>query len=403
MDSWLGQLQAELDRQDANVLLRRLQPVECDGPKIYLHGQEQVNLSSNDYLALSRHHHLQAAAINAISKFGTGAGASRLVSGHRSVHAETESRFARFKHAQAALIFPTGYMANWAVITTLAGRGDLICIDKLNHASLIDAAKASGASLRVFGHRQTGKLARILERHNARQPAGHNRPSRRLIVTDSVFSMDGDCADLPALCDLADQYDAILIVDEAHGTGVLGAMGSGLCELQGVTDRVDIVISTASKAMGGLGGIVTAGRQVIDTLVNQARSFIYTTAVPPAQAAVIDAALEVIRNEPWRRQRVLELATTLGRMLVDMQWAAYTHDPVTPIIPIVVGSSRAALNLADDLQQNGLYAPAIRPPTVVPGTARVRISLRADLEDHHLTRLCDCLARWRRRHGELIR
>lgn len=396
MDSWLGQLQAELDHLKTDHRLRQLQPVEPIGHEIYRDGKRLINLASNDYLALIRHRHLQTAAIEAIRTFGTGAGASRLVSGHLPIHSETESRFAKFKHAEAALIFPTGYMANLAVLATLAGKNDLICVDKLNHASLLDAARASGAKVRVFAHRHTNKLARVLDRHANSSVVGHHRPHRRLIVTDSIFSMDGDCAHLPSLCDLADRYDAILVVDEAHGSGVLGDTGAGLCELQGVSQRVDIVVSTASKAMASLGGIVTARREVIDTLVNRARSFIYTTAVPPAQAAVIGAALDVIRDEPWRRRQVLNLSTKLRRALEDMQLASgCLDDTVTPIVPIVVGTSRAALNLADHLERHGLFAPAIRPPTVGRGAARVRISLRADLESRDLDRLCAALACWR--------
>ena len=395
MTPWLGHLQAELDLLAHEDLLRRLQIAQPHGKTIDRLDRQLINLASNDYLALSHHPHLQAAAIEAIRIHGTGCGASRLVSGHLQLHADVESRFAQFKKAEGALIFPTGYMANLAVITSLAGKGDLVCIDKLDHASLLDGAKASGAVVRVFPHRQIRKLDRLLAAHHQASRVSANRVPRRFIVTDSVFSMDGDCAPLPALCDLAEKYDAILVLDEAHGTGVLGANGAGLCEHLGVAERVDVVMSTASKALGGLGGIVTASQTIIDTIINRARSFIYTTAATPAQVAAIGAALDVVRDEPWRRRRVLELAGRLRNSLSTIgQLDLRQEDPITPIVPIVVGCPRAAMDLANHLQAHGLFAPAIRPPTVAPGSARVRISLRADLDDDDIDRLEGAIKAW---------
>ncbi|MFW6060332.1 MAG: aminotransferase class I/II-fold pyridoxal phosphate-dependent enzyme, partial [Phycisphaeraceae bacterium] len=319
---------------------------------------------------------------------------------------------ATFKHAPAALLLPTGYMANLAVLTALAGPGDLVCLDKLNHASLIDAARATGATVRTFPHLHYARLERLLARCDeaTRLAASPPRPPRRFIVTDTIFSMDGDAADLPALCDLADQYDATLIVDEAHATGVLGDTGAGLCEAQHVTHRVPIVVSTASKALGSLGGIVTASQPVIDTLINRARPLIYTTAVPPAQAAAIGAALEVIRDEPWRRQRLAQMSQQLRTDLLNDGWtlsptdSAITEDnrqsaignrqSPAPIIPLIVQTPERALHLADHLQRAGFLAVAIRPPTVPPNTARVRLSLRADLTDDDLAQLRTALARF---------
>lgn len=387
MDSWLSELRDDLGRLESQDLLRRLRAVEHRGRLVRHGGREMINLAGNDYLGLAGHPRLREAAIEAIRTWGVGAGASRLVSGHTPVHAGVESRFASFKHAQAALIFPTGYAANLAAITALARPGDLVCVDKLNHASLLDAAAASGAQVRVYPHLNLAKLDRLLAR-----AAGS--PIRRFILTDSIFSMDGDVADLPALCDLADRYDAILLVDEAHGTGVLGASGAGLAELQGVAERLDLVVSTASKALGSLGGIVTARQEVIQTLVNRARSFIYSTGVPAAQAATIDAALAVIHDEPWRRDRLKELSQRLRHRLGEMGWlpAAQAAPAVpTPIIALVVGAPAAALALAARLDAAGFLAPAIRPPTVAPGSSRVRLSLRADLQDDDLERLCATL------------
>jgi 8-amino-7-oxononanoate synthase len=388
MDHWLDQTRDDLEQLRAASLLRHLEEVQACGAVLRRCGRELVNLASNDYLGLCGHPRLRQAAIDAIRDHGTGAGASRLVVGHLTAHARAERRFADFKGAQAALLCPTGYMANLAALTTLARPGDLVCLDKLSHASLIDAARASGATMRVFPHRGYGKLERLLA-GAADQADRGQRPARKLIVTDSVFSMDGDSADLPVLCDLADRYDAVLIVDEAHATGVLGPTGRGLAQLQGVCDRIDVTISTASKALGGMGGIVTARREVIDALVNHARSFIYTTAVPPAQAAVIEAALDVVADEPWRRTRLAELSAHLRQLLTPtgLLPANPTANVVTPIVPLVVGTPERALALAGHLAARGLYAPAIRPPTVAPGSARVRISLRADLDDAVVDRL----------------
>ena len=385
MDRWLGQLSDELARRESENLRRHLVAVEPvpGGRLVKCNGRELVNFAGNDYLALATHPHLKQAAIEAIETFGTGSTASRLVSGHQLIHEQVERRFAEFKRAEAALIFPTGYMANLAVLTTLVKDGDLVCLDKLNHASLIDAARACDGEMRVYAHGQFAKLERLLDAH-LNSENSNSKSQNRFIVTDSVFSMDGDTADLSAICDLADRYDAIIIVDEAHATGVLGARGSGLCELLDVHERVDVVVSTASKALGGLGGIVTARREVIDTLINGARSFIYTTGVPPAQVAVIAAALDVIAKEPWRRHRAIELA---GRLRDQLGM----DEGLTPIVPIACGSAENALEMAGRLEKAGFFAPAIRPPTVAPGSARVRLSVGAEIEDDDVNRLCQVL------------
>ncbi len=385
------QLNAELAKRDAVALRRRLCATPTGGRLVRRDGRDLLNLAGNDYLGLSDHPRVKAAAVQATEQLGVGSGASRLVTGHLELHERVEADFASFKHAEAALILPTGYMANLAVLTALARPGDLVCIDKLCHASLIDAAHASRATVRVYPHGDLDKLERLLSRtrqHN------HDAP-RSFIVTDSVFSMDGDTADLPALCDLAERYDAITVVDEAHGTGVLGDGGAGLCEAQSVTGRVDVVISTASKALGGLGGIVTASRAIIDTLVNQARPLIYTTAAPPAQVAAIGAAVEVIRDEPHRRQRLAQLAERFTAALADtgLLPAAKAHglNRVTPIFPLITGGDGAALALAERLRERGLLAIAIRPPTVAPNAARVRMTLRADLTDDDLSQVIDAI------------
>lgn len=382
-------LTRELTDLETRSLRRSLRALPTTGKRVVVDGREMLNLAGNDYLGLADHPRLKAAATAAIEACGVGAGASRLVAGHLELHERVEAEFAAFKHAEAALLFATGYMANLAVLTALVRPGDLVCQDKLNHASLVDAAamaKANGAVVRTYPHGDHGKLERLLDRHHQRSPG-----AGRFVVSDSVFSMDGDTADLAGLCDLAERLGAVLIVDEAHGTGVLGATGAGLAELQGVADRVAVTVSTASKALGGLGGIVTGDRVVIDTLVNRARSMIYTTAIPPAQAAAIGAAVEVVRDEPWRRQRLAVLGERLRKGLTQAGWRGLDQAVATPIVPLVVGEVGLALALAARLRAAGVLGVAIRPPTVAGGSARVRLSLRADLTDGELDAVVDAV------------
>jgi 8-amino-7-oxononanoate synthase len=339
---------------------------------------------------LSQHPKLIQAAVDATQRYGVGSGASRLVSGTHPTHVQVEERFAAFKHAEAALLLPTGYTANLAVLTTLGGPDDLIVMDKLVHASLIDAARASEARVRTFPHLNLERAEQLIARHIH---------GRCFLVTDSVFSMDGDCADLPALCDLADRTQASLIVDEAHGTGVLGQDGSGLASAQGVSERVyacgtgGVVVSTASKALGSLGGIITADRPVIERIVNTARPFIYSTAVPPSQAAVISAALDIILEEPGRRQGLVELSRQLRQALIGSGWAVATNAHPTPILPLVVGDEASAMGLQAKLVESGFFAPAIRPPTVPLGQSRVRLSLRADMDEGDINKLIDAVGK----------
>ncbi|XAL99346.1 8-amino-7-oxononanoate synthase [Phycisphaeraceae bacterium D3-23] len=379
------QLSAILLGLEQDSLRRSLRALPTSGKYVEVDGQRLLNLAGNDYLALSHHPKLIAAAQQAVTAHGVGAGASRLVTGSLAVHAQAERDVANLKHADAALLLSTGYMANLAVFSALARPGDLVCQDKLNHASLIDAAGHCRAAVRTYPHLQAAKPERLLAKHQAESP-----DRRRFIVTDSVFSMDGDCADLPALCDLADRYNAVLVVDDAHGTGVLGETGAGLAEHQGVARRVydcgagGIVISTASKALGGMGGIVTGSEPVIEMLVNRARPVLYSTAIAPVQAAVVSAAVAVLRDEPWRRERLAELCRSARTRLSALGWRGLDQSIATPILPMVVGSAEAALALAQRMYEQGLLGVAIRPPTVAPGAARVRLTLRADLEEMEL-------------------
>jgi 8-amino-7-oxononanoate synthase len=267
----------------------------------------------------------------------------------------------------------------------LAGKGDVVLLDKLNHASIIDAARGSGAVVRVFPHRDYDKLERLLQRTAA--------APRRVIVTDSLFSMDGDLADLPRLVDLKRQYDALLVIDEAHATGVLGPGGRGVAELQGVEHEIDLTVGTLSKAFGGIGGFLAGAREIIEWVINTAGAFVYTTALPPSACAAATAALDVVEREPQRRTHVLAMTERLRTELSAKGWDL--ADSQSQIIPLIVGSADRAVELAARLEADGLLAPAIRPPTVPTGRSRIRISLCADHTDEDLDLLLAALSNHR--------
>jgi len=387
LDAWYLRLHQQLQARHANHLYRRLQPLEsATGPEVVYAGQTLIQFCSNNYLGLADHPKVCAAAQQAIRHYGWGAGASRLVAGSLApVHA-LEAALAEFKHTEAALVFPTGYMANMGVLTALAGTGDLIVADKLNHASLLDAGAASAATQRTFPHRHYARAHELLQRTETGQQS--------FLVSDTVFSMDGDVADLPALVRLAAAQHSVLIVDDAHGTGVLGLHGQGAAEAQGVAAEIPITIGTLSKALGSLGGFVAGPRCVIETLINTARSLIYTTGIPAACAAAGLAALELVQTEPDRRQRVLHLSDLVRNELRRLGFAC--GDSVTPIIPVLMHTAARALTASDMLKQRGLLVPAIRPPTVPPNSARLRISLMATHTDAQVTRLLEAMSEIKR-------
>ncbi len=399
MQRFLNELRADIEKLESEKLRRSLHALSTSSPVISDEGRPLIQFAGNDYLGLSGHPRMKQAVMDAVNELGVGSGASRLVTGTLTVHEAAEMQFAAFKHVEACLILSSGYLSNLAALTSLAERGDLICIDKLSHASLIDASRATGATVRVYPHLHTSKLERLLLRHCEQHARpDHERRSmpqrlpRRFIVTDSVFSMDGDTADLKRLCDLAERYDAILVVDEAHATGVLGATGAGLCELEEVSERVDVMISTTSKALGGIGGAICSSQTVIDTIINRSRPFIYSTAVTPGHAAAVSTAIELVTTESWRRHRLTELSRRVYDGLTALGWHLPPRRHMTPIFPLIVGSAEASLALSDHLRRHGILAIAIRPPTVPPAASRVRISLRADHEDEHIARLLDAVS-----------
>ena len=364
----LETLAQELDSLAAQDLRRRLVMVEevLPGGRVQVGGRLLLNLSSNDYLGLSQDPRLIAAAREAAARWGVGAGASRLVAGHLALHEEVEASLAVFKGTEAAVIFSTGYMTNLGGISALVGPGDTVFCDKLNHASIYDGIKLSGATLARFPHRDMNRLEGLLK---------EAKPGRKLIITDSVFSVDGDLAPLADLVELKERHGAALMLDEAHATGVLGTRGAGLAEALGFTDRVEVHMGTFSKALGSLGGYVAGGRRLIDFLHNRARSFIYSTAMPPPVLGAIAAALELVPHEPERRAYLLEEA---GKFRHELTQAGFdTLGSETQIIPVLAGDNARTLSLAARLREEGLMAVALRPPTVPAGRARVRFSLSA--------------------------
>ncbi len=360
---WIDGELADLERRG---LRRRLvDRVGAQGAMVRLDGQELINFSTNDYLGLAADPRLTEAVRAALDGQGWGAGASPLISGHSDLHRQLEERLAQFEQAEAALIFPSGFAANVGTIAALVGPGDVVFTDRKNHASLLDGCRLSRADVRVYRHGDSDQLNRRLKRY-----AGHNR---RLIVTDSLFSMDGDVAPLFHLADVADRHGAMLMIDEAHATGVFGASGRGVAEAQDVESRVQVRVGTLSKALGSHGGYVVGERRLIDWLVNRARPYVFSTAAPAAVAAASLAALDIVIAEPERRVILLERAAELRHRLAGLGWNV--GNSVSQIIPIVVGEAEAAVRLSASLRQKGLLVPAIRPPTVPMGEACLRISL----------------------------
>jgi len=363
---------------------RRLQSAQ--GPHARLNGREFVNFSSNDYLNLAADPRLARAAAGAARRYGCGAGASALVSGLLPPLRVLERALARWEGTDAALVFSSGFVANLAVVSTLAGRDDAVFSDAWNHASLIDGCRLSRASVHVYCHADLNHLEDLLRREGA-------TARRRLIVSDSVFSMDGDFAPLAGLLDLADRYDCLLVLDEAHATGVLGEHGRGLTDLlpPGAfpSDRL-IKVGTLSKALGAQGGFVCGSRRLIAWLVNHARPYIFSTALAPPVAAAARCAVELVEKEPERRKHLLSLADGLRNRLRET--GKRIGNSACQIVPVIVGGARAAMQLSRRLEESGLLVPAIRPPSVPERTARLRVSLTAGHTSEDAERLVAALS-----------
>lgn len=364
-----------LKNLDDQHLLRRLRTMtSATGPTVLLDNRRVILLSSNNYLGLATHPAVVEAAVSATRQYGAGSGASRLVCGTLPPHEALETTLARFKGTEASLTFAAGYLANISVIPTLVGKGGLIFADRLSHASLIDGCRLSGATFRVYHHRDMNHLERLLARRSPAKPT--------LIVTDGLFSMDGDIAPLTDIATLAERYDAAVFVDDAHGTGILGRTGRGTLEHCDVESRLPYHMGTLSKALGSAGAYLAGSRAFIAYLVNTCRAFTYTTAPTPASAAAATAALRVIEQEPERRARLWHNRERLAQGLTRLGFRLTASD--SPILPILVGDADRAVSLAHTLLTYGVYAPAIRPPTVPPATSRIRLTITADHTTEHI-------------------
>jgi len=361
----LERLSAQLEElRRAGLMRSRLTLESAQGPRIRIDGQEHVAFCSNDYLGLAADPRIVAAVVKAVQRYGVGSGASHLVTGHSVAHDRLETALAEFVRMPRALLFSTGYLANIGVVTALAGREDAVFSDALNHASLIDGIRLSHAQVVRFAHCDVNALGRALEQSQARS---------RFVVTEGVFSMDGDIAPLPAILELCERFEAWLLVDDAHGFGVLGAEGRGVLEHFGMASPRIIYVGTLGKAAGVSGAFVAGAATMVETVLQRARSYIYTTASPPFLAAAVEASLTIIREETWRRRRLCALIDLLKRGLRGSR--ARLSPSETPIQPLIIGGNADAVRASQALRERGIIVPAIRPPTVPEGTARLRISL----------------------------
>ena len=376
-------LQTRLEDHERRAVRRRLRPLDSGiGPRVVIDGRSVIQLCSNDYLGLAAHPAVKRAAADAALQYGAGAGSARLIVGTSAPHAALERELARLKQTEAALVLSSGYHANTGVLPALAGAEDVIFSDELNHASLIDGCRLSRAAVRVYRHGDIDHLERLL------REVGDAR--RRLIVTETVFGMDGDLAPLAELVAVARRHDAWLLVDEAHATGVFGGRGGGLVSELGLTEAVDVQIGTLSKALGSLGGYVAGSRTLVDWVTNAARTFVYTTALPPAAVAAARAAVAVLETEPERRKRIWSHTAWLRGRLAAL---GYVLGPSrSPILPVLVGDAETAVRLSDALLARGVLAPAIRPPTVPEGTARLRVAPMATHTTDDLAEAVDAFA-----------
>jgi glycine C-acetyltransferase/8-amino-7-oxononanoate synthase len=369
-------IEEELNSLKESGLYRFLKTIrKTDGRIIEIDGKEYLNFCSNNYLGLSNHPKVIEAAQAACKEFGAGCGASRLITGNTILHAELENRIAKFKGREAAIVFPTGYMANLGAITSLVDENDTVIIDRLDHASIIDACRLSRAKLQVYPHKDMKALEKILGR------AGNFK--KRLIVTDSVFSMDGDLAPLPEIISLAKEYNAITMIDEAHATGIIGPNGKGLEEHFGLEGKTDIIMGTLSKSVGSLGGFIAGSAGLIDYLRNKAHSFIYTTALPPSACAAAIAALDIIESQPALRGKLWEnikhLTPLIPLSIFDGEGETRREGVriESPIIPIIIGDAKKTVEISELLMGKGIFLSAIRPPTVPEGSSRLRLTVTA--------------------------
>ena len=374
LDEFASQKLAALKQRN---LLRTLIETERLGPvEVKRNGKRLISFSCNDYLNLSQHQAIKAAAIEATQKYGVGAGASRLVTGNHPLFAELEAKLAALKGAEAACVFGSGYLANTGIVPALAGADDMVAVDELSHACIFAGAKLTGGALHVFRHNDTGHLRRLMETHRGDHP-------RALIVTDGVFSMDGDLAPIGELADIAAEHDAWLMIDDAHGIGVVVG-GRGSSTVNGGQGRVPLQMGTLSKAVGGYGGYLCASQSVIDLIRTRCRTFIYSTGLPPASVAAAIAAIDLIEADPDYAALPLAKAKAFTALLG-------LPEAESPIVPVVLGDSERTLLASRLLEDEGFLVVAIRPPTVPDGTARLRVTFTAAHGDEDIQRLAEII------------
>ncbi|MCG8396577.1 8-amino-7-oxononanoate synthase [Bacillus atrophaeus] len=374
-DEWLSE---RLDRTKEAGLYRTVRTMNsAPQPEMNIDGKKQIVCSSNNYLGLANDKRLISAAETALHHFGTGSSGSRLTTGNSIWHEKLEKKMAGFKRTEAALLFSSGYLANVGVLSSLPEKGDIILSDQLNHASIIDGCRLSKADTAIYRHIDMVDLEGKLKETQ--------RYQRRFIVTDGVFSMDGTIVPLDQITLLAKRYNAFVIVDDAHATGVLGENGRGTSEHFGVCP--DVVIGTLSKAVGTEGGFAAGSAVFIDFLLNHARTFIFQTAIPPASCAAAYEALEIIERSNEKRQLLLSYIKKIKTALVEMGFVI--KGDLTPIIPVVIGDAQKAVIFAKRLQEKGIYAPAIRPPTVAIGESRIRLTVTADHSVREIDKLLE--------------
>ena len=371
---------AELDALEADGLRRRVRTLDSAAdPEVVLNGRPVLCLASNNYLGLATHPDVTAAAAEAATRFGAGAGAARLITGGQRAHDDLEAALADFKGTDEAVLFSSGYLANLGTIAAIVRPGDAVFSDELNHASIVDGARLSKAKVHVYRHADAAHLDDLLGAWRLERPT-----ERALVVTDSVFSMDGDLAPLPELVEVSEAHGAILMIDEAHATGVVGPGGRGAAAHFGLEGRIPVVMGTLSKALGAAGGFVAGRADLCAWLRNRARSFIFDTALAPPVVAAAAAALEVVRREPERPERVRTLARRLADDLADAGYKVAAPDAA--VIPVFIGEAAATMSLAAGLLEAGVLVGAIRPPSVAPGTSRLRVTLMATHTEDHLGR-----------------
>lgn len=393
-NSFASDLSQRLDKIRQEGLHRELRSLDSpQSAHLRIAGKTLLNFSSNDYLGLANHPLLKEAAIKAVERYGSGSGASRLICGSLAPHHELESALAAFKKTKSALSFSSGYAAALGTIGALVGKDDVVVLDKLVHACIVDAARLSGAKLRVFAHNDLNELEDILRWANQRHGSASTSVSpRTLIITESVFSMDGDLAPLREMVALKEKYGAWLMVDEAHATGLFGKHSRGLAEELGVSDHIEIQMGTLGKALGSSGGYICGPRELIDYLINRARTFIFSTAPVPAAAAAAQAAIEVVQSAEGQslRNQLWSLVDQTKSKLTQSDWPLSADR--SAIIPLIIGTEAEAVETAAALHKLGILIPAIRFPTVARGQARLRLTLTAAHESEDLAKLLAALS-----------